>query len=56
MQWDRGSDFDYDSWEQLDSSGWGYQGLAKYFKKSTHFEGPSEAIRDHFNMTYDATA
>ncbi|KAI4622507.1 uncharacterized protein J4E87_006449 [Alternaria ethzedia] len=56
MQWDRGSDADYDAWEQLGNPGWGYDGLAKYFKKSTHFDGPSEAVRQHFNMTFDANA
>ncbi|KAF7445363.1 BetA Choline dehydrogenase [Pyrenophora tritici-repentis] len=56
MQWDRGSDADYDAWEQLGNPGWGYEGLAKYFKKSTHFDGPSEAVQKHFNMTFDATA
>ncbi|KAF2826690.1 choline dehydrogenase [Ophiobolus disseminans] len=56
MQWDRGSDADYDAWEQLGSPGWGYNGLKKYFKKSTHFDGPSEAVQRHFNITYDAAA
>jgi choline dehydrogenase-like flavoprotein len=56
MQWDRGSDADYDAWEQLGTPGWGYKGLEKYFKKSTHFESPSEAVQKHFNMTYDASA
>ncbi|CAN9155263.1 unnamed protein product [Alternaria alternata] len=56
MQWDRGSDADYDAWEQLGNPGWGYEGLAKYFKKSTQFDGPSEAVRRHFNMTFDANA
>jgi choline dehydrogenase-like flavoprotein len=56
MQWDRGSDADYDAWEELGSPGWGYEGLAKYFKKSTHFEPPSEAVGRHFNMTYDVSA
>jgi choline dehydrogenase-like flavoprotein len=56
MQWDRGSDADYDAWEQLGNPGWGYEGLAKYFKKSTHFDGPSEAVRRHFSMTFDANA
>lgn len=55
MQWDRGADADYDAWEQLGNPGWGYRGLRKYFKKSTHFHGPSEAIRKHFNITYDAS-
>ncbi|KAI8931673.1 hypothetical protein NX059_011320 [Plenodomus lindquistii] len=56
MQWDRGSDADYDAWEQLGSPGWGYAGLAKYFKKSTHLDGPSDAVRQHFNITYDTDA
>ena len=56
MQFDRGADADYDAWEQLGSPGWGYSGLAKYFKKSTHFDGPSEATRERLNITYDAGA
>ncbi|KAF1935737.1 choline dehydrogenase [Clathrospora elynae] len=56
MQWDRGSNADYDAWEQLGNPGWGYKGLAKYFKKSAHFDGPPEAVREHFNMTFDADA
>ncbi|KAH7067876.1 choline dehydrogenase [Paraphoma chrysanthemicola] len=56
MQWDRGSDADYDAWEQLGSRGWGYKGLSKYFKKSTHFDGPSEEVQKHYNITYDAGA
>ncbi|KAF2127822.1 GMC oxidoreductase [Dothidotthia symphoricarpi CBS 119687] len=56
MQFDRGSDADYDAWEQLGSPGWGFKGLAKYFKKSTHFDGPSEATRKRLNITYDARA
>ena len=56
MQFDRGADADYDAWEQLGSPGWGYEGLAKYFKKSTHFDGPSEATRQRLNITYDGSA
>jgi choline dehydrogenase-like flavoprotein len=56
MAWDRGSDADYDAWEQLGTPGWGYEGLKKYFKKSTHFDGPSEEVRKRFNITFDATA
>ncbi|KAF2024211.1 choline dehydrogenase [Setomelanomma holmii] len=49
-----GLNADYNAWEMLGSPGWGFRGLAKYFKKFTHFDGPSEAIRKHFNITYDA--
>jgi choline dehydrogenase-like flavoprotein len=56
MQFDRRTDADYDAWEELGNAAWGYRGLADYFKKSTHFDGPSEAITNDFNMTYDAEA
>jgi choline dehydrogenase-like flavoprotein len=56
MQFDRGSDADYDAWEQLGNKGWGYKGLRKYFKKSTHFQGPSATMQERFNITYDAEA
>ncbi|KAF2635099.1 choline dehydrogenase [Massarina eburnea CBS 473.64] len=56
MQWDRGTDLDYDSWELLGNPGWGSRGLAKYFKKSTHFDAPSEETTKKFNITYDKNA
>ena len=56
MQWDRGTDSDYDSWEQLGNPGWGYAGLQKYFKKSTKFDAPSDAVQKHFNITYNIEA
>ncbi|KAF2272790.1 choline dehydrogenase-like protein, partial [Westerdykella ornata] len=56
MQFDRGSNADYDAWEELGNKGWGWKGLEKYFKKATSFEGPSEAVRKEFNITYDADA
>jgi choline dehydrogenase-like flavoprotein len=56
MQWDRGSDADYDAWEELRNDGWGFSGLEKYFKRSTHFIAPSEALREEFDITYDALA
>ncbi|CAO2652268.1 Nn.00g005510.m01.CDS01 [Neocucurbitaria sp. VM-36] len=51
MQRDRGTDSDYDSWEQLGNPGWGYAGLQKYFKRSTKFDAPLEAVQKHFNIT-----
>lgn len=44
MQFDRGSDADYDAWEHLECPGYGYEGLAKYFEKSKRSEEPSEAV------------
>ncbi|KAF1960226.1 choline dehydrogenase [Byssothecium circinans] len=56
LLWDRGTDLDYDSWEQLGNPGWGSNGMAKYFKKSTHFDAPSEKTVKEFNITYDKDA
>ncbi|KAH7413908.1 choline dehydrogenase [Phaeosphaeria sp. MPI-PUGE-AT-0046c] len=56
MAWGRGSDADYDAWEELGTPDWGHKGLEKYFKKSTHFDDPSEEAAVHFNMTFDASA
>ncbi|KAF2678948.1 GMC oxidoreductase [Lentithecium fluviatile CBS 122367] len=43
MQWDR-------------KKGWGFAGIAKYFKKSTHYTPPSESTVKEFGITYDASA
>jgi choline dehydrogenase-like flavoprotein len=56
MQWDRGSDADYDTWEELGNKGWNFAGLAKYFLKSTHYTPPSESTRKEIGITYDETA
>ncbi|KAF2107378.1 choline dehydrogenase-like protein [Lophiotrema nucula] len=56
MQWDRGADADYDAWEELGNEGWGFDGLAKYFKKSTHFTPPSRSTVKQFGITYDESA
>jgi len=56
LQWDRGSDADYDAWEELGNKGWNFAGLTEYFKKSTHYTPPSESTRDKFGITYNATA
>jgi choline dehydrogenase-like flavoprotein len=56
MQWDRGANADYDAWEQLGNQGWGFNGLAEYFKKSTHFTPPSASSREAFGLTYDESA
>lgn len=56
MQFDRGSDADYDAWETLGNKGWGWNGLKKYFLKSNHFDGPSAKTKKEFGMTYDEKA
>lgn len=42
MMLDRGSDADYDAWEELGNVGWGWKDLAPYFKKAFTFTPPSE--------------
>ena len=56
MLFDRGTDSDYDSWEQLGNKGWGWEGLKPYFKKSTHYTPPSASSIKEFNITFDASA
>ncbi|KAG9235542.1 choline dehydrogenase-like protein [Amylocarpus encephaloides] len=57
MLFDRGSNADYDSWEKLGNPGWGWNGMAKYFKKSSHFTPPLDpAAVQEFGLTYDASA
>jgi choline dehydrogenase-like flavoprotein len=56
MAWVRGSDADYDAWEELGNPGWGWAGLGPYFKKTSHFTPPSDSSRKKFNITYDASA
>jgi choline dehydrogenase-like flavoprotein len=34
MNFDRGSEADYDRWEVLGNEGWSWQGLLPYFKKA----------------------
>ncbi len=56
MRFDLGSDADYNTWEQPGNPNWGHEGLAKYFKRSTHFDEPSESTRERLNITYDLQA
>lgn len=55
MAFDRASAADYDAWEQLGNSGWGWNSLLPYFKKSTTFTPPSDADVKAWGITYDAS-
>ena len=56
MAWNRGSNADYDAWETLGNSGWGWAGLAPYFRKSTNYTAPSPSTVAEFNITFNASA
>ncbi|KAF1347317.1 hypothetical protein EJ07DRAFT_160347 [Lizonia empirigonia] len=43
MAFDRASAIDYDAWEKLDNSGWNWNGLLLYLKKSATFTPLSAA-------------
>lgn len=56
MAWDRGSAPDYDGWEALGNPGWGWEGLAKYFRRSSSFSPPADEYvsRYGYEWTDDA--
>ncbi|ETS77726.1 hypothetical protein PFICI_09788 [Pestalotiopsis fici W106-1] len=56
MVFDRGSKSDYDRWEELGNSGWGWDSLLPYFKKNEFFTPPDEQIASTYNITYDVSA
>jgi choline dehydrogenase len=39
MQWSRGHPDDYDAWEAAGATGWGYEALLPYFRRSEDWEG-----------------
>jgi choline dehydrogenase-like flavoprotein len=55
MAFDRASAADYNAWEQLGNSGWNFNSLLYYFKKSTTFTPPTAANIRQFGTTYDAS-
>lgn len=55
MAFDRAAAADYDAWEQLGNTGWNWNSLLPYFKKSTTFTPPSAANVKAWGTTYDAS-
>ncbi|CAG8702477.1 12707_t:CDS:2, partial [Acaulospora colombiana] len=49
----RGAKADYDIWEDLGNSGWGWNDLLPYFIKSETFTPPPAALAQEFGITYD---
>lgn len=54
MAFDRASAADYDAWERLGNTGWNWNSLLPYFKKSTTFTPPVPLL-NAFGVTYDAS-
>jgi choline dehydrogenase-like flavoprotein len=55
MAFDRASAADYNAWEQLGNSGWNFDSLLYYFRKSTTFTPPTASNIREFGTTYDAS-
>jgi choline dehydrogenase-like flavoprotein len=55
MAFDRASATDYDAWEALGNSGWNWNSLLTYFRKSTTFTPPTRSNAKEFGTTYDAS-
>ena len=62
---DRGSRFDYDSWDRLQGGGsqsrkknvdWSWDGIYPFFRKSVTFTPPPEAVARKYNYTWDTSA
>lgn len=56
MSFDRGTRQDYDAWEAMGNPGWGWDGLAPFFKKSVTFYPPSREQQRDFGISYDPAA
>ncbi|KAK3356848.1 hypothetical protein B0T25DRAFT_451790 [Lasiosphaeria hispida] len=54
MTWNRASREDYDAWEHLGNSGWGWEALLPFFTKSETFHPPPAGFRDQHSAFYDA--
>jgi choline dehydrogenase-like flavoprotein len=56
MVFDRGAKADYDAWEALGNTGWGWKDLFEYFKKSAKFTPPKEEVVKSWGITWDESA
>ncbi|CAG8949786.1 hypothetical protein HYFRA_00004109 [Hymenoscyphus fraxineus] len=56
MVFDRGAKSDYDRWESLGNSGWGWDALLPYFKKNEIFTPPTPEIVNEWGVTVDDSA
>ena len=56
MMYDRAAAADYDAWEALGNTGWGWEGISPYFKKGTKFIPPPADVAAEFNITWDPKA
>lgn len=56
MSYDRGTRQDYDAWEAMGNPGWGWDGLAPFFKKAVTFYPPTREQQRDFGISYDPTA
>ena len=56
MFFDRGSAADYDAWEELGNSGWNWQTLLHYFKKSETFTPAEETFAAEFDISSSNSA
>lgn len=50
----RGSRADYDSWESLGNKGWGWDGMAPYFRKHQCYDANGDVHPDPQFMPYAA--
>ena len=56
MQFDRGTNADFDAWAELSNEGWDWAGLKPYFAKSNHFVPPSAETTQDFGISYKEKA
>lgn len=59
QMFDRGSKADYNAWGEVagpefNEGGWNWDGLLKYFRKSTVFTEPTKEIAEKYGYTWDS--